>query len=578
MNVTSILMRAFMAHADTLVQLPERGLVLVTGENGSGKSSLVEAVATAGWGKTLRGTSPWSGKGKVEVSAPAVDMARTYNGRSKKLDWCLAEGEPSKFETTTAAQEALEAVIGPYDVWRRTHVFSSQDASHFTMATDAERKRLLETLFGLDKFDPALAACRSDRKAAESKLREASSLLEQLKSQRSSAMQRLSDARAVLGTIEAPLDVSEAQKRRVELGSMLANARDDSTTLSTESRDLDRAVSIFVATHKEAKRRQAALGEGDCDKCGQPIPQALVDELTGAAASAGAATEKARATADARAQEVSSEYEEIQGEVDDLRAKMAALDEQVRAADAARKQRTAAEQSVDRAETALDGLDDRIDNGEDKVAELRVGLDVLRATEEVLGTRGVRAHVLGSALGGLEEAANAWLARIVGLTPYEGPVGGGAADVEDVDGPLVDGDADEVEAMLGGSIFLRLRPYTEKKTGGASAAISMEILGAGGGHGYKGASGGERRRIDVALLMALAEVASAAHGQSGGTLFFDEVMDSLDAEGVDRVATVMQELAQERTVVVISHNPDLQRALHPVMWLEAAAGEFTQIL
>ncbi len=548
MNVTSILMRGFMAHADTLVQLPPTGLVLISGANGSGKSSLVEAVATAGWGKTLRGSNPWSGKGKALVVTDAVDMERSYNGRSKSLEWSLAEGEPAEFETTTKAQEALEAVIGPYDVWRRTHVFSSQDASHFTLSTDAERKRLLETLFGLDRFDPALAACRADRKAAESKLREASSLLEQLKSQRSSAMQRLSDARSVLDTIVSPPDVSAAQKRRIKLGSMLATARDDSTTLSSESRGLDRAVAGHAASYKEAKRRLVALGDGDCDNCGQPIPQVLVDELTEAAEEANAKTEEARAVADARAAEVSSEYEEIQEEVDDLRVKMAALDEQIRASDTARKQRTTAEQSVDRAETALDGLDDRIDNGEDKVEELRVELEVLRATEDVLGTKGVRAHVLGSALGGLEDAANAWLARIVGLTPYEG---------------TDDGDAAEVEATFGGNIFLRLRPYTEKKTGGATSAISMEILGAGGGYGYRGASGGERRRIDVALLMALAEVAQAAHGQTGGTLFFDEVLDSLDQEGVGRVVEVLRDIAQERCVVVITHNLGLAEILHP---------------
>ena len=156
--------------------------------------------------------------------------------------------------------------------------------------------------------------------------------------------------------------------------------------------------------------------------------------------------------------------------------------------------------------------------------------------------RGVRAHVLGRALGGLEAAANGWLARVAG----EG-------------------------------LRLKLSPYTEKKTGGTSDAISLEIEGAGGGYGYKASSGGERRRIDVSLLLALAEVAQAAHGSEAGTIFADEVFDALDNVGLERVADVLQELAQDRTVVVISHNPDLQQALRPVMWLDVMDGEISRI-
>jgi hypothetical protein len=40
---------------------------------------------------------------------------------------------------------------------------------------------------------------------------------------------------------------------------------------------------------------------------------------------------------------------------------------------------------------------------------------------------------------------------------------------------------------------------------------------------------GQRRRIDVALLLALAEVSQAASGGEQGTIFADEVLDSLDA-------------------------------------------------
>jgi DNA repair exonuclease SbcCD ATPase subunit len=46
-------------------------------------------------------------------------------------------------------------------------------------------------------------------------------------------------------------------------------------------------------------------------------------------------------------------------------------------------------------------------------------------------------------------------------------------------------------------------------------------------------------------------------------MFFDECMDSLDASGVESVSDVLNELARDRCVVVISHNPELTKALQP---------------
>jgi len=120
---------------------------------------------------------------------------------------------------------------------------------------------------------------------------------------------------------------------------------------------------------------------------------------------------------------------------------------------------------------------------------------------------------------------------------------------------------------------LRLSPYQEKKSGGVTDSISLEIEGAGGGYGYKAASAGERRRIDVALLFALSEISSAAHGTMAGTLFVDECFDGLDSVGVPRVVEAVRELANRRAVVVISHDEDLKDLLDPALHLKIEDGK-----
>jgi DNA repair exonuclease SbcCD ATPase subunit len=151
-----------------------------------------------------------------------------------------------------------------------------------------------------------------------------------------------------------------------------------------------------------------------------------------------------------------------------------------------------------------------------------------RAVERVFSMTGVRAQLLSGALQGIESIADAWLAR---LAPQARPM------------------------------HLRLKSYTEKASGAVSDAISLDVEGAGGGHGYRGASGGERQRINVALCLALGEVASAAYGIAPGTLFLDEVFDALDADGVAAVRDALEDMARDRAVLVITHAPALVESL-----------------
>lgn len=567
MLVRTIELEGFMRHDGTSVELPSPGLVLITGPNGSGKSSLVEGVSVAAFGKTLRGTPPWSAKkGRARITTagdPGLEIDRKYSGKRQRLGWRQLDqpADAVEYESSTKAQGGLEAHIGTWDVWRRTHVFSSSDASNFTMATDAQRKKLLEQLLGMGRFDPALAACRADRKDAQAKLGEAERLLAQLESQASSTEERVADARRVLKTVPEPLDVAEARAKCAELEAMAKAATDDISRARAGLRGLDRAGAEHQAAAKEARRRLQALAAALCDRCEQPIPQALRDDLTASAEQSDSQAVDAKKAAQIEAQGLEEQLEELTEEASHLQGKLREMRGRVEAEDGKRRQRDAAQAAVDRAEGAVEQLLERIAKGSGVVEEHRARLALLQAVEQVLGLKGVRGSVLARALVGIELAANAWLSRICGSPePRSGP-------------------EEEGKAELADAYRLSLKPYSENKQGGISDSISLEVEGAGGGHGYKASSGGERRRIDVSLVLALADVAQAAHGRGDGTtLFCDEVFDALDAAGVERVSEVLGDMAKDRTVVVISHSPELQQALRPSMWLETNAGEVVQLL
>jgi len=84
-------------------------------------------------------------------------------------------------------------------------------------------------------------------------------------------------------------------------------------------------------------------------------------------------------------------------------------------------------------------------------------------------------------------------------------------------------------------------------------ALTLEVKGAGGDHGYKGASGGERRRIDIALLLALADMASGANGlvetfhiEEGDFVRANEPLSELRIKTTDLAIAEARSVLEER--------------------------------
>jgi DNA repair exonuclease SbcCD ATPase subunit len=74
---------------------------------------------------------------------------------------------------------------------------------------------------------------------------------------------------------------------------------------------------------------------------------------------------------------------------------------------------------------------------------------------------------------------------------------------------------------------------------------------------YKGSSGGEKRRIDLAILLSFAHIMRLSSKADNNILFLDESTESLDKNGVECMYQTILELSRERTVFVITHHPYL---------------------
>lgn len=562
MLIHKISVSNFMALGAAELELPEAGVTVLTGHNGAGKSRFIEAVAYAYWGQTLRGSDPWPEgvAGSVAVLSAEGDVTRKITAKgSKSLSW-----NAQKADTASRTQEHIDARVGDFEFWRRTSVFSSADASHFSGATDGERKRIMEQLLGLDVFDRAQRQCLDE-------LGQAKAAVMALEVKRAEALgrQRVADARlsslGVFRPFEATLPPPPPEAFELfSLGQQVAldDARARVTRLEQElnsPRATPLVEELLDARQylTECERSVKLARAGKCEHCAQPWHGSSAEALEGlrqlAKTKLGEVTarqEQALAIARAKSRASAAELSEAQQSARALEtardsAERAARAEsahaQAHAAWAAREaqrrqvwqqEQLTHEQAVSAARSAQRDACDELFELDDALDEARALRDELDATSAILGVKGLRGHVLGHALEGVEHVANYWLQQIA----------------------------------PGRALSIRAE--------GEAGKIVINLHGYGGGK-YKAASSGERRRIDAPLLLALAEVAGA--GKERGTLFLDEVFDALDTEGRELVCRALGELGATQSVVVITHSEDLAARVPAAQRFNVERGELKRL-
>ena len=535
MRVKYLELSNFMLFDSATVELPMKGIVLVTGANGEGKSSIIESVAVAGWNKTLRG-SPWYRDGAVSSVEMETDEVTVVRQRLKsgKVKCKFTEED---FDTPGKGQPSLEALIGTFEVWRKTSVFSSAsvEGAHFSASSDGERKKLLETILGLGQFDPAYKQCTRELRAATANLERA-----QLKYDKEDALVdacsvRAKDAAKALKALPK-VSARPPQEEARELGKEISKLTPERDALWEDKKETQRMGHDAYALVKNLKNKARMLQQNRCPVCSQKIPKALIDQLTAKLEEAKQAQKKTEHKQAKELELLEDEIADIEYSINEMIMKQRKLHQESDAYEETKRNRKHFEDAV--RSSSLNTTKAMTARAEHAASLKTYGAEaaLLQQASRVLGLRGVRAHILKHSLQGLSQVSNQWL------------------------------------EMMDTDISISLDPYKTNKDKTVADAISINIDGAGGGFGYKACSTGQRRRIDVGIILGLAEMASAAHGMSTSTLFFDEVFDVLDRDGTRGVAKALEHLAESRAVVVISHSSELQKHLDADVHLHVEAG------
>ena len=92
--------------------------------------------------------------------------------------------------------------------------------------------------------------------------------------------------------------------------------------------------------------------------------------------------------------------------------------------------------------------------------------------------------------------------------------------------------------------------------------LNEEVKANGRSVQYISLSGGEKRKVNLAVTLALKDLLLLTDCTQPNLLFFDEIAENLDEEGITGLHGLLQEIKKNKKIFVITHNKVLKSLLY----------------
>tara|TARA_R110002110_G_scaffold7243_6_gene36819 strand:- start:10395 stop:12329 length:1935 start_codon:yes stop_codon:yes gene_type:complete len=584
--------------------------------NGSGKSCIIEAVYWCLFGDTLRDIKAADGvvnntvKKDCSVVVQMLDgdtkyRVERYRKHTKKKNnlYLYINNIDSRGKDNRETQEFIESVLGMDKVsFANSIIFGqghSKNLKRFSEMGDAEKKATMERVLDIEAFAKAhdhakrqLSELTNDEAAASRDLTQhlgrKAQLGDSISKYQSTIDNREKETQNKKGNLEFEISnvlkkISQAEKRLSEIPELdgvsdihdrigqceeLENSekikRDRLTQRYRERRDeLVSRRGMINGTVMSLKAKIGALSDGEdvgenCNHCGSVITIKNIEGHKDYLEFEMQDNLRTVKSLDGSVESLSSSYEERKSNIDatvtmarDLYKKFTSQlveHSKVDAEKTAIKSRIESEQEQVRLlqrqlEEISQSEDDQVWKNllEELKQELKVctkeikdcGSKIKSKSEEIdyvqfwvdgFSRKGIRSYMLDKVVPFINERLNHYLT-----------------------------------ILTDGGITARFNTVKQLSSGEYRDDFNLEILNKKASETYEGNSGGERRRVDLAVALAFNDFISARSGKRLNILLLDEVFEGIDAEGLYYVIKVLEDLARRKSsVFVITHRDELK--------------------
>lgn len=472
------------------------------GSNGSGKSSIIEAVVWGLFGKTLRKSNE---EALVNIYHPKecrVELAINGNviiERTRKPSTLkfYVDGEERTQNNMLATQTLIEEYLGTnYKVFLASSVFGQQNDIEFISATPDDKRIIIKNFLNLeDLFE----------------------LRESVKYLKSEYFQGIKAKDAIIQEYEKKIVLEEAKIGKIEkvlsseyLGFQDINLEDlkekeyFNKGVETKLTPLKNNLSYLI---KEQKSYQTQLKSKQdpftCGACGKKLAEAVSKD----------ATEQSLVACNLEIDEVKIKIRALEESKHKLTISSTQISEYL-----AYKNLVAEENLI---KTNITNFKDSIQDAINVKSELNNKYEIMRFWEKAFSESGIVRYIIRNILDYFNSRTNFYLSHL----------SKGKFTIEF---------NDELNETL-------------KHNGKVLSYISL--------------SGGEKKKVSLAVMLGLQSLLSLSDTEESNIIFFDEVADSLDSEGVEGLYILLSELKKSsnlnknKLLFVITHNKALKSML-----------------
>jgi len=621
----------FMSFMKATLPLRDQGLMLVEGinedssaadSNGAGKSVLFEALTWCLWGKTVRGMSADEIVNDLVLKDCAVQTQFAVNEQPAKVtryrkhsqfgNALSLEINGDKFsEGIQETQRKINSLLGcDFETFINAKYFSQELLKRFTQATDSERKSIFDRILGLERLEACREITRSQIQNCEQKIdgldKNRQSLLllhanakdeivrltveekqfeekkklelEDIKVDQAEVCKSIKQAKIEL---EKKPKLLELLKQLEEIVGKIPELEAKKVKLLRQTEKLAKAAAVLGekqrfyesdATALTAKLKSIQEGklEGEpCPFCKRTITESCLEKLGKYYRDLIAAQEKDAET-----------YKTERQKLLNSKAKVVKQDEAVS------EEALGAYKAEERKDSVEQSLKD-LEQSAQRVEELKEQLLKLEGRrkakqKETSGYTKLKQEkevdlcFCSEKLGAVEKELKSQQESKKYFEFWETGFGnqGLKSFILDSILPTLNSKADYYSRILtGGEFIVSFKTQSQLKSGEERERFAIEISQKGSKRSYKASSAGEKRRVDLCVLLALQGLVASFGPHDLNILFFDEIFDALDKTGSEKVTDLLIEESRGKdSVFVITHSEDLRNYFDNIITVTKKGG------
>jgi len=559
-----------MSYQNAQLVFKGNGLTLIEGENhdegdsnGSGKSGVWDGVSWALFGQTVRGLTGDEVVNRRTTGTCIAEIQLEYKGsqysiaRSRKPNKLIAlkNGAEVQLGTLKMTQEWVEKEFGiDFELFRCTVMFAQEETFNFINESNKRQKEILSKVMRLD-FELPLKLAKKEYSEKENSISDHENKINVLKSHQYDPEEQYAedianwndDIKSTISRYSQTLKESKTELKGLEIKDISGLEAIQSKLITTlDSIDTQKESLIKKGAvldtdirnwKREIDRMNDLRSKGKCPTCFSLVSELSFDDEV---SDLGAKVELGVATSSKiklKAKSLAENYQSILDKkikVNTMIGDQKALHEKKRSIENRIKDLTDA---IEEQKSAKNPFYGKIQEEKEKQKKIVIKLEELsKEIEDVksdlvyyefwinaFGDAGIKSFIFDLVCSSLTEKANYY----VGI-------------------------------LTNSQVSIRFDTQTKLKSGEFREKFDVSVITAGEVVRYAAYSGGEKRKISLAVDMALSEIMSDYYGSSFNVVLFDEQTNYMDRQGRLAFMNLLKEIGKKKRVFVVDHDAEFK--------------------